>query len=78
MKKSTIWILATVITAVFIALLTVQVKYIKDIVTIKKRQFDASVQTALYQTSRNLELNEALRYLEADIKRQSSANDSVD
>ena len=77
MKKSTIWILATVITAVFIALLTVQVKYIKDIVTIKKRQFDASVQTALYQTSRNLELNEALRYLEADIKRQSSANDSV-
>ncbi|MCF0203683.1 MAG: two-component sensor histidine kinase, partial [Bacteroidaceae bacterium] len=67
MKKSTIWTLTIVITIVFIALLTMQVRYVSDIVTLKKEQFDQSVQKALYQTSRNLELNETLRYLEADI-----------
>ena len=63
MKKSTIWILTTIISLTFTALLTVQVRYIKEIVTLKKEQFDESVQKALHQTTRNLELNETLRYL---------------
>ncbi len=33
----------------------------------KKEQFDESVNRALYQASRNLELNETLRYLEKDV-----------
>lgn len=33
----------------------------------KKEQFDESVNRALYQASRNLELNETLRYLEKNV-----------
>lgn len=77
MKKSTIWILTTIITLTFIALITVQVRYIKEIVSLKKEQFDESVQKALYQTSRNLELNETLRYLEADLNGTKGGGDSV-
>ena len=77
MKKSTIWILTTIITITFIALITVQVSYIKEIVSLKKEQFDESVQKALYQTSRNLELNETLRYLEADFSKAYSKKDST-
>ena len=36
-------------------------------VNMKKEQFDESVNRALYQASRNLELNETLRFLEKDI-----------
>ena len=77
MKKSTIWILTTIISVTFIALITVQVRYIKEIVSLKKEQFDESVQKALYQTTRNLELNETLRYLEADYKRAYDTTDST-
>lgn len=46
----------------------------------KKEQFDESVNRALYQASRNLELNETLRYLEKDVnetERRSFKQDSV-
>ena len=46
----------------------------------KKEQFDESVNRALYQASRNLELNETLRYLEKDVnetERHAYRKDSV-
>ena len=46
----------------------------------KKEQFDESVNRALYQASRNLELNETLRYLEKDVnetERRATRKDSV-
>ena len=46
----------------------------------KKEQFDESVNRALYQASRNLELNETLRYLEKDVnetERKAYKVDSV-
>ena len=46
----------------------------------KKEQFDESVNRALYQASRNLELNETLRYLEKDVnetERKAYQKDSV-
>ena len=46
----------------------------------KKEQFDESVNRALYQASRNLELNETLRYLEKDVnetERRAIRQDSV-
>ena len=46
----------------------------------KKEQFDESVNRSLYQASRNLEMNETLRYLEKDIKeteRKAYKQDSV-
>lgn len=51
----------------FLALLFIQLKYIQEMVNMKKEQFDESVNRALYQASRNLELNETLRYLEKDV-----------
>ena len=67
MKKSTIWIIAIVMGFSFLALLFLQLKYIDEMVSMKKEQFDESVNKALYQASRNLELNETLRYLEKDV-----------
>ena len=80
MKKSTIWIIAVIMGGSFLALLYLQVKYAQEMVTMKKEQFDESVNRALYQASRNLELNETLRYLEKDVnetERKAFRQDSV-
>ena len=67
MKKRTIWTIASIMGFSFLALLFLQLKYIQEMVDMKKEQFDESVNRALYQASRNLELNETLRYLEKDV-----------
>ncbi len=80
MKKKTIWIIAIIMGVCFIILLGLQLTYIKEMANMKKEQFDESVNRALYQASRNLELNETLRYLERDIsdtERLAIAMDSV-
>ena len=81
MKKKTIWMIATIMGLSFLALLFLQLKYISEMVRMKKEQFDESVKRSLYQASRNLELNETLKYLEMDINkagRQGSSSDSTD
>ncbi len=80
MKKRTIWTIATIMGLSFLALLYLQLKYIQEMVDMKKEQFDESVNRALYQASRNLELNETLRYLEKDVnetERRAFRKDSV-
>lgn len=67
MKMRTIWTVAVLMGLSFITLLFIQLKYIDEMVKMKKEQFDESVNRALYQASRNLELNETLRYLEKDV-----------
>ena len=61
MKKRTIWTIATIMGTAFLALLFVQLKYIQEMADMKNEQFDESVNRALYQASRNMELNEPLR-----------------
>ena len=81
MKKRTIWIITIVMGLSFIVLLFMQLTYISQMVNMKKEQFDESVNRALYQASRNLELNETLRYLEKDInavERKNNKGDSID
>ena len=68
MKKSTIWVIAIVMGLSFLALLWQQVSYIEQMAKMKREQFDESVNRSLYQASRNLEMNETLRYLEKDVK----------
>ena len=68
MKKSTIWIIATIMGLSFLGLLFLQLSYIEQMAKMKKEQFDESVYRSLYQASRNLEMNETRRYLEKDIK----------
>lgn len=67
MKKKNIWTIAVIMGFSFLALLFLQLKYIEEMARMKKEQFDESVNRALYRASRNLELNETLRYLEKDI-----------
>lgn len=80
MKKRTIWTIAIIMGFSFLALLFLQLSYIQEMVNMKKEQFDESVNRALYQASRNLELNETLRYLEKDVnetERRANKKDSV-
>ena len=67
MKKKTIWTIAIIMGLSFLGLLFLQLNYIREMAEMKKEQFDESVNRALYQASRNLELNETLRYLEKDV-----------
>ena len=50
----------------FLSLLYLQVSYIEEMVTMRREQFDESVQRSLDQVCRNMELNETRNYLEAD------------
>ena len=64
----------------FLGLLLLQLQYIREMAEMKKEQFDESVNRALYQASRNLELNETLRYLEKDVnetERRAFSKDSM-
>lgn len=64
----------------FLGLLLLQLQYIREMAEMKKEQFDESVNRALYQASRNLELNETLRYLEKDVnetERRAFSKDSI-
>lgn len=80
MKKRTIWVIAVVMGVSFLILLGLQLTYIQEMAEMKKEQFDESVNRALYQASRDLELNETLRYLEKnanETERRSYRKDSV-
>ncbi len=80
MKKKTIWTIAIIMGLSFLCLLFMQLKYIKEMANMKKEQFDESVNRSLYQASRNLELNETLRYLEKDVnetERRAYRKDSL-
>ena len=80
MKQKTIWSIAIIMGLSFLALLLLQLQYIKEMAEMKKEQFDESVNRALYQASSNLELNETLRYLEKDVnetERRAFQKDSM-
>lgn len=80
MKKKTIWAIAIIMGLSFVVLLGLQLTYIQEMANMKKEQFDESVTRALYQASRNLELNQTLRYLEKDVnetERKAFRQDSV-
>ncbi|MBR5635070.1 MAG: HAMP domain-containing histidine kinase [Prevotella sp.] len=78
MKQRTIWTIAIIMGGSFLALLFLQLQYIREMAEMKKEQFDESVNRALYQASRNLELNETQRYLEKDINEAERRSFSVD
>lgn len=80
MKKKTIWTVSVIMGLSFLALLFLQLQYIKEMANMKKEQFDESVNRALYQAAHNLEFNETLKYLEQDInatERRAYRQDSV-
>ncbi|MBO6078081.1 MAG: HAMP domain-containing histidine kinase [Bacteroidaceae bacterium] len=68
MKKSIVWILSAVMCVSFIILLSLQLRYIREISTMRHQQFDESVKRSLYEVANRLEQAEARRYLEEDIR----------
>lgn len=76
MKKYTVWIVSIIIGVSFLGLLLLQMRYIEQMVRMRKEQFDESVLRSLNQASRNLEQNETFRYLEY-ITRNRRGGDSV-
>ncbi|MGL5937829.1 MAG: sensor histidine kinase [Phocaeicola sp.] len=74
MKKTTIWILGTVMGLSFLSLLYLQVSYIEEMVKMRRGQFDESVQRSLAQACRNVELVETKKYLEADVEATEKAS----
>lgn len=78
MKKSTIWIIAVVMGISFITLLFLQAKYFEQVINMRKEQFDESVARSLYQTARNLELNETKQGLEEQFRRSGQVQHPAD
>ena len=68
MRKSTIWLLTGVLIFAFIALLYVQIIYIRIILNTQKEQFNDNVKRSLYQVSRDLELDETQQLLVDQIR----------
>ena len=66
MKRRTIIILGLIMVCSFLALLSLQVRYIEEMVTMRREQFDESVKRSLYNAAHKLELYETMRYLEKD------------
>ena len=68
MKKSIVWILSAVMCFSFIFLLLLQLSYIKEMTSMRRQEFDDAVKRSLYEVAHQLELAEAKRYLEEDIR----------
>ncbi len=64
MKKSTIWILATIMAVAFFGLLYLQITYLRESIKMRGDQFNEAVNRSLSQISRNLDIDQTRKYLE--------------
>ena len=64
MKKTSITILTIIMGISFACLLGLQVRYIDEIITLRRQHFESSVSRSLYEVAHQLEIDEAKRYLE--------------
>ena len=58
----------------FLALLSLQVRYIEEIVSMRHEQFDESVKRSLYNAAHKLEVYETMRYLEKDVAKTEATD----
>lgn len=68
MKKQVVWILSAVMCVSFFFLFSLQIKYIGEIIKMRHQEFDEHVKRCLYEVAYQLELEEAKRYVEEDIR----------
>lgn len=78
MKKTTISILSVVMGVGFICLLALQMRYIDEILDLRKAHFDECVNRSLGQVAHQLELDEARRYLEQGTDAMAGIATAVD
>ena len=69
MKKSTIWLLSSIMAVSFVALLYLQVSYIDRVIALRREQFDESVRRSMYSVAHKLEVYQTMDYLEEDAAR---------
>ena len=67
MKKSTIWILASIMAVTFFGLLYIQIGYFRMSLKMRNDQFEEAVRRSLYQVSKNLEIDQTKKYLNNEI-----------
>ncbi len=67
MKKSTIWLLASIMFMAFLALLFLQVRYMRTTMNVRAEQFDEAVRRSLNNVSVQLEKDQTLRFLQEDM-----------
>ena len=56
MKKNTILFLSSVMAVSFLALIYLQVHYIKEMISMRREQFEESVKRSLYTVAHRLEV----------------------
>jgi two-component system phosphate regulon sensor histidine kinase PhoR len=67
MKKRTIWIIAIVMGISFCALLVFQLRYFEQMLRLHREQFNSSVERSLTHVTRQLEMDETMKALRADV-----------
>ena len=80
MKRRTITILTIIMGISFLSLLIMQMRYVDEILDLRKQHFDESVKRALAGVSHQLELSETARYIEQGsdaYKGIATATDSI-
>lgn len=68
MKKSTIWLLISILMLVFVALIAVEVSYMRSLIRIHTTDFDGAVQRSLARVAYFLERDETQRYLDLELE----------
>ena len=68
MKKSTIWMLITILVVVFVALIGVEISYMRSLITIHTNDFDGAVHRSLARVAYFLERDETQRYLDLELE----------
>mgnify|MGYP003289247668 CR=1 FL=1 len=76
MKKAFVWILSGVMCVSFLLLLSLQLRYMREMSSIRQRQFDEAVKRSLYEVAHSLEMDEARRFVEEDIRQMEAARNS--
>lgn len=68
MKKSTIWLLILILVVVFVALIGVEISYMRSLITIHTNDFDGAVHRSLARVAYFLERDETQRYLDLELE----------
>lgn len=68
MKKSTIWLLISILVVVFVSLIAVELSYMRSLIHIHTTDFDGAVHRSLARVAYFLERDETQRYLQNELE----------
>ena len=77
MKKSTIWLIASIMGISFLTLFYLQTRYFEEVYDMRMVQFNESVKRSLYEAARKIELDETQERIEKAFKREDSQSKEI-